>query len=72
MIRRYQIDDSIFQALPQFFAIIARADRRRAFTQRRPIWNFFRTEMQIVWTSFNTDRKPLCPGGARLCKRMAC
>ncbi len=66
MIGRDQIDDSVFQPPPQLFAIVARANRRRTFTQCRPVWNFFRTEIQIVRTSFNTYRKPLRPGRAQL------
>src|SRR5260370_11322179 len=66
MIGRDHIDDSVFQPPPQLFALAPRANRRRTFTQCRPVWNFFRTEIQIVRTSFNTYRKPLRPGRAQL------
>src|SRR5712692_2804171 len=53
MICRYQIDHSLSKSLPEFFAILPAADRRRALEQRLAVWNLLRREMQIMRTSFH-------------------
>ena len=44
MIRRNEIQRPLAQPLPQFFAILALAYRRRAFEFRRAVRNFLRNK----------------------------
>ena len=44
MIRRNEIERPVAQRLPQFFAVLALAYRRRAFKFGRAVRNLFRCE----------------------------
>src|SRR6266478_37941 len=59
MIRCHQIDHSVSKALPKFFAILAAANGRRALEERLAVRDVLERKMQILWASFDAERKSI-------------
>src|SRR6266851_5592551 len=57
MIRRHQINDSLSKSLPQFFAILAAANRGSTLEQGLAIRDLFGRKMQIMRTRLDADRQ---------------
>ena len=58
MIAGYEIERAVAERLPQAFAILALANRRRAFEFRGAIGNFGGRKSQIVRAGLRGDCRP--------------
>ncbi len=63
MVRGDEVDAVQSEGLPQLLAVVGRADRRRAFECRRPVWNVLRGERQIMRARFRSERDGRCARG---------
>ena len=59
MIGGDQVDRAVAERSPQLFAILAFANRRRAFEFRGAVGDFFRGEGQVVRASLDADLRAL-------------
>ena len=65
VVRHYQVDYALFEALPQRFPVFAGADRRSTLVQGRAVGDVFRTEMQIMRAGFDRNLETLRSRGAQ-------